>query len=224
MITGRPILNVGQIEAHKASLGSLDSIWNPLYDYQNYPTTGQLSLTFFSSPIGQGTTSAPGASGTKTEADTNMQNAGLLARGNRFYLRGIEVLFYPGGAVGSGNVAAAAAGQNWRDVYGVMKSAWLKLTIQNRDYILDGPLGVFPPTFRLSGAAAMSANTTAGADTTLWQVDYAAAAGMPYQLVPMFIEENQFFSVKMQWPALVTVVNAGRIGVRLLGELIRNAQ
>lgn len=202
---------------------SPDQIWYPTYDYLTYPTTGQSQLAFFTNPIGAGVTSAPGASGSKTESDTNLTSAGLFPKGNRFYWVGVEVKFWPGAAVARGPAAETTVGQNWNDVNNVLKSAWLRVRIQNRDYVLDGPLDLFPPTTRLAGAAAIADSTTAGANL-LTQFDYAVGAGRPYEIVPQWIDNMQGFTAVMFWPALVTVTNAARIGLRLLGYLIRDPQ
>lgn len=223
---GLPRLNMQDLSAHRVTVpGVSDEIFSPLYDFATYAAAGQTQLNFFSTPIGQGTTSAPGASGPKTEADTNMQNAGLLPKGNRFYLTGLEVLFFPGSPIGAGGVADATAAQFVQDMYAIGKSGWMRLRIQNRDYVLDGPLCVFPPIERLDGFAAMCTNLTTGA-ATFSQVDYASWAGVPYQIVPTFIESNQFFGVQMNWPIAVATPStiAARIGVRLRGRLIRDAQ
>lgn len=219
-------ISARDLAQHRVSIpGKQDEIYSPLYDYQSYAAAGQLQLNFFALPIGQGTTSAPGATGAKTEADTNLTNAGLLPKGNRFYCTGLEVLLFPGNNPGAGAAADSIAGRNWNDVYAVAKSGWLRFRIQNRDYVLDSPLINFPPVTRLAGAAAVATNLTAGA-STFGEIDYAVFAGMPYSIVPVFIESNQSFSVQVNWPALVALpsTTAGRIGVRLRGRLIRDAQ
>jgi hypothetical protein len=205
--------------------GQADTIVYPLFDYQAYPAAGALQLTFFATPQGQGATSAQNAAGTKTYADTNMQNAGLLAQGNRFFTTGIEVLFWPGNNPGFGATADASLGRNWNDVYAIMRSGWLNFRIQNRDYALDGPLQVFPPTSRLEGVGSVTSTLTAGA-ATAGEIDYATAAGFPYNIVPVMLQSNQFFVVTLNWPALVPTpsTTAARIGVRLRGQLIRDAQ
>lgn len=50
-------------------------IRNRFYDYQLYPTAGNTQLTFFSSPVGQGLTSALGGTvgSGKTLWDTNLE-------------------------------------------------------------------------------------------------------------------------------------------------------
>ena len=110
-------------------------------------------------------------------------------------------------------------------MYSVAKSGWVRFRIQNRDYILDGPLINFPPVTRLAGVASITSTLTAGA-ATAGEIDYASFAGMPYNIVPTFIEANQAFQVQVFWPALVALPStvAGRIFARLRGRLIRDAQ
>ena len=219
-------LTRGDLAAHVASLpGSQDEIYSPLYDSAVYAAAGQLQLTFFALPIGQGTTSAPGATGTKTENDTNLTNAGLLPKGNRFYCTGLEFLFFPGNNPGFGATADAQLGRNWNDVFAVAKGGWVRLRIQNRDYILDGPIQNFPPVTRLAGVGSVTSTLTAGA-ATAGEIDYASIAGMPYNLVPVYIESNQAFTVQLNWGAAIALPSnvAGRIFCRLRGRLIRDAQ
>jgi len=205
--------------------GTQDEIYGPLYDSVTYAAAGQTQLTLFSLPLGQGTTTAPGATGAKTENDTNMQNAGLLAAGNRFYMTGFEVTLFPGVNPGTGAAADSTTGNFWNDIYAVAKSGWVRFRIQNRDYILDGPIGNFPSVTRLAGVASVTSTLTAGASTKD-EVSYASFAGMPYNLVPMFIESNQSFTCTLNWSAAVPLPSAaaGRIFVRLRGRLIRDAQ
>ena len=155
------------LASHRVTVpGTQDAIYAPLYDSVAYAAAGQLQLTFFALPIGQGTTSAPGATGAKTEADTNLTNAGLLPKGNRFYCTGLEFTFLPGSNPGRGPLADGAnTGLNWNDVYAVGKSGWVRFRIQNRDYIVDGPLINFPPVTRVAGAVAVATNLTSGAAT-----------------------------------------------------------
>jgi len=202
---------------------SPDQIWFPLYDYASYPLAGQSQLAFFTQPIGAGVTSAPGATGTKTEADTNLTSAGLLPKGNRFYWVGLELKWWPGATVARGPAAESTIGQNWIDAVNVLKSGWLRIRIQNRDYVQDGPLDMFPATTRVAGAAAVADATTAAANL-LTQFDYAVGAGRPYEIVPQWIDNLQGFTAVIFWPAAVTVLNISRIGLRMLGYLVRDPQ
>lgn len=227
MITGRPRLTAEQLSAHRTTVpGTVDQIWSPLFDYQTYPNAGTTNLTFFTQPIGQGTTSALGAAGAKTIADTNLRGAGILPKGNRFYCRGIEVPFYPGVAPAIGPVAAASnVSEFTTDVWAFSRGGVLTFTIQDRIYAQDTPLIQFPPVTRLGGWSSQADTTTAGA-AQFTLTNYAVACGNPYQIVPVYIEETQGFSVGIAWPAAVALPSAtdARTGVRLLGELIRNAQ
>lgn len=224
MNVGLPTINRGNLAGHRATVpGVQDEVYMPLYDSAAYAAAGQTSLNFFTTPIGQGATTAPGALGVKTEADTNMTNAGLLPKGNSFYCTGLEFSFIPFNLPGNTG-ALAITGQNTNDVYAVARSGWVRFRIQNRDYVLDGPLGVFPPLNRLAVASTPASVVTA---TTIVQTDYAAFAGAPYNIVPVWIESNQSFSVQVFWPAVVALpstTNPARIFCRLRGRLIRDAQ
>lgn len=227
---GRPILTPEQLSAHKAFIsGQEDVIWNPLYDYQAYTgNAGHTQLTFFSIPIGQGTTSAPGASGTKNLADTNLVTAGSLPANNEFYCTGIELFFMPGVQVGRGAVALADVGEYVDDLWVISKAGWLNFKIQDRSYVKDGPLGLFPETTRmgLSASLGVTFDSDEQGTETVEEVAYAALSGEPYAITPVYIVANQAFQVQLNWSAaqvLPTGQNA-RIGCRLNGYLIRNAQ
>jgi len=227
--SGRRRVTRGELVAHRTTVpNTQDAVFNPLYDYQPYVAAGQLVLNFFQVPIGQGATSHPGGAGPKTEADTNMTNAGMLAKGNRFLCIGIEVEFYPGSVPGF-NVAlalsAAELARNWDDVYVVSRSGSVRFRIQNRDYVLDAPIGKFPSSTRLCGTAALSDNA-ATATSLVNQIEYASMCGAAYNIVPTYIEATQAFGVQLVWPNLIALPSAviGRIGVRLIGDLIRDAQ
>lgn len=228
---GRPILTKDQIAAHQAALSTQDVIWAPLYDFQSYGTQGATQLTFFTSPIGSGTTSAPGATGNKTIADTNMRSAGQLTKGNAFYMTGFEILLFPGAAstFGPGETGVEAnVGRFANDAYAIGKSGTAVFTVgSDRKYIEDGPLNMFPPVTRLSLAAALA--TSLGATTAtavLDQVEYAVWGGEPYTITPIYIDANQGFQLQLNWPVAVAPPSAiaPRIGARLRGYLVRNAQ
>lgn len=226
MPIGLPSVRKKQLRQHRTSLPNIqDQIYSPLYDSGTYTSGTTTSMQFFSVPRGQGTTTAPGATGTKSYADTNLQLAGQLALGNRFYCTGIEFQIFPGVNPGRGAVADSTAGNFTNDVYLLAKSAYLQFTIQNRDYLIDGPLLNFPPVNRLSGFAAAATNLTTGA-ATYSEVEYASISGAPYNIVPVYIEATQAFTLTVFWPAAVTLASAqnARIFCRLRGRLIRNAQ
>lgn len=227
---GRPILTPEQLASHQAFLSNQrDVIWNPLYDYQVYTgASGHTQLTFFKQQIGQGTTSAPGATGVKTLSDTNLVTSGALPANNEFYCTGIEVLFIPGIQVGRGAVALADVGEYVDDVWTISKSGVLDLQIQNRSYVTDGPLGLFPETTRLglSASIGLTFDSDEQGVETVEEVAYATFSGEGYAITPVYIVANQSFSVSLSWAAAQVLPSGqnARIGVRLNGYLIRNAQ
>jgi hypothetical protein len=226
---GRPVLTKAQLQAHRTTVpGVQDSVWSPLYDSQPYVAAGQTQLNFFANPIGTGTTSAPGATGPKTDADTNMVSSGLLAKGTEFYCEGLELLFFPGILPVREAVALANVGQFADDVWTFWRTGWLKLRIQQRDYILDAPLGKFPPTSRLQvvSATQIAPAGAATATSTVYENTYASLGGARYDIVPTYIYSNQSFGVQLNWPAAVALPSGqdARISVRLRGYLIRDAQ
>lgn len=236
---GLPVVDRGFFEARKVGMrGQADVVWSPLWDFQQYPAAGGLNFTFFSLPQGQGVSSAPAAGAVaKTKADTNMQSANQLGKGNDFLGVRAEVLFYPGVTnstatpfgifLGRGSVALANVGQFENDMWAVGNGGTLKLAIgTDRNYILeDGPLFMFPPVTRMALAAAIS--NTFDSDSTatavVEEISYSAWSGTPYNMVAVFIESQQVFTVQMQFPAAIATPStvAGRIGVRLGGYLSR---
>lgn len=229
-IQGRRGVTPEMLAQHRTTVaGVADAIWSPLFDYQLYPTAGLLGFNFFAIPAGQGSTSALGATGVKTLADTNMQQAGSLPRGNRFLCVGIEVEFWPGstpGLQGTAAITAAQVARNWDDCYNVLRSGSLTFNIQQRVYAQDAPLMKFPPQTRLTGAAAISQSDSTASTVAFAQIEYATACGAGYSIIPVYIESTQYFNVQIAFPALVPTPSAvdARIGVRLLGNLIRDAQ
>lgn len=219
---GRPILTQDDLNAHRTALASQDVIYAPLYDSASYAAAGVTQIVFFTSPLGQGTTTAPGATGSKTLADTNMTAAGQLTKGNEFFMTGQELMLFPGEAPENNGVGATIGFVN--DTYNIGKSGVLTLQIgSNRQYIQDGPLMIFPPSARLAVAFGAGGNATAGTQTIINNL-YAAWTGEPYAITPVYIEATQGFQEVVQWPAAVAATATARLFSRLRGYLVRNAQ
>jgi hypothetical protein len=220
---GRPILSNSQLANHVTQLATQDIIWSPLYDSNSYiGTSGQTSLSFFTIPQGQGTTSAPGATGGKTIQDTNMTAAGQLTKGNAFYMTGQEILFYPG--VNPETAPGTQINNFINDNYVLSKNGVLLLTIgSNRQYIQDGPIGMFPPATRLAVASALSGWAVTN---SLVETGYAVMSGEVYTIVPLYIEATLGFQETLTWSAAQALPSAtnARLFARLRGYLNRNAQ
>ena len=183
---------------------NVEVIWQPTYEYQVYPTTGQTQLTFFQNPVGAI------AGGLST---TNVRSAGQFPRPQEFLITGIQVTFEVGAVVGQ---AAAAVQSNLQDVFDVSNSGNLELFIGSKSYLNDAPIGVFPQQWGIQN------DNSTGATTA---TDYSRPVGKYYQITPVKIPANQNFNVTLNWPeGAVTVVTAGVIGVRLDGFLYRLSQ
>ena len=209
--------SLAQLEQYNVNVdGQPEVIWQPLYDYQVYAAAGFTSQRFFNVPAGQAG---------KTFDDTNLETAGVLPVPQNMAITSVEVVFFPGNVIGSQG-AATIAGDNWNDVQAVQEAGHLSLVIGSKEYLLDAPLGKFPPAFRIAGGAALADSTTAGA-AQLTQIDYAVFAGRIYDIVPLRLISQQNFRVDLNFDngvvALPSTV-AGRIGVRLNGFRYRLAQ
>jgi len=107
-------------------------------------------------------------------------------------------------------------------VKAVAEHGWLNFTIASKPYKTEGPLGIFPPQYRQMGYAA--ADTTVAATDRV--VEYASNTGTLHEIIPLRLTSNQNFVITLNWatPVILPSVVDGRIGVRLLGRLFRNAQ
>jgi len=221
---GRPILTQADLQAHIATTSTQDVVYWPLFDSASWASAGQTLLSFFTSPAGQGTTTAPGASGAKTLADTNMYAAGQLTKGNEFFMTGQEFQFFPGENPESKQGPSPLSGFV-NDTYLAMVSGVATLQVgSNRVYIQDGPLMEFPPSVRLFVAAAVGGAVETAGTQSLAEIAYASAMGEPYDITPVYIQETQGFQEFIQWPAAVTLTATARIFSRMRGYLVRNAQ
>lgn len=208
-----------------------------LYDFQLYPAAGITTLTFFQAAVGQGITSAQGATvGTsKTTADTNMELSGTLPSGKAFLIDSIEVLFTPG-SVPTANtytpanvsvfaaVAAAAVVGAANDVNTFYQSGTLELNVLSKNYLRETPLLTFPPKchFDVSGAVASNSATTSEI-----AISVTKAVGRPYFIDPrVALQPAVNFEVRLLWPGVVAAPSGfnGRVGVILDGYFMRASQ
>ena len=195
--------------------GESEVIGSALYDFTTYAAVGQTELNFFQTPQGQGG---------KTLAETNMEAAGTLPAPKNFIVRALEVCFWPG--VLPGTFGAANAADLVNDVWTVAKSGYLEFYVGSKNYIQEGPIGVFPALNGLVVQGALADQTTAAANQHS-MIQYANMAGRAYTLVsPISLVSNQNFRVSLKWPTAVALPSgiAGRIGVRLRGDLFRLSQ
>lgn len=209
--------NIDQLQTYNVNrAGQPEVIWQPLYDYQVYAMAGATQMNFFQRSVG----SAAGV----TLADTNMSVPSMLPRPQEFLITGIQVYFKPGNAVNRASLAVAVVPENINDINDVIfGNSFLKLFIGSKDYLVDGPLGKFPPVFGISGMAAYMGQTTT-ADVNGRFTDYGKATGRYYSITPVKIPANQNFNVSLNFPTAIAASVAGTIGVILDGFLYRLSQ
>lgn len=207
---GRQALNRGMVNLP----GQVEEISWSFFDFLTYAAAGQTNLTFFQTPQG----------GAKTVVDTNMKLAAQIPAGQSFLVTGVSFEFQPGVNPENSSALAGVAAVNGytNDTHAVMKSGFVQFTIGSKQYVENSPIGLFPPTYGLSGFGA--AATTAAATTINEQ--YARISGAAYSIIPVTLQSNQNFAVNVQWPTVVALPStvAGRLGCRLHGRLFRNAQ
>lgn len=215
-----------------------EAIRQSLYDFQIYPGAGTQSLAFFQSQVGQGITSAVGATAStaKTLADTNMTLSGQLSNGLMQLVESIEVYFYPG-SVSTVNtytiatlsfflVAASAVPIARIDDTNIFyRSGSLAFTVLAKIYVQEAPLGRFPPKTNIEVQGAIATNSA-----TVGELGFGAsfAAGRPYFLDPLGIQlaSTMNFNVTLTWPGLVALTSGfnARVGVVLDGFQGRASQ
>jgi len=210
--------SLAQLEQYNVNVdGQPEVIWQPIYDYQTYAAAGFTSQRFFVTPAG---------SGTRTFDDTNMELASSLPVPINMAITSIEVVFFPAGSIGRAGLLPGAVGENWNDVQAVHEAGHVSIVIGSKEYLLDAPLGKFPPAFRIAGGAALADHTTA-ASSSIAQIDYAVFAGPIYQIVPLRLISQQNFRVDLVFDNGVVALpsgNDGIIGVRFNGFRYRLAQ
>lgn len=190
--------------------GMAAGAWWPLFDYQTLAATATTEQQFFAVPKGQ--------SG-KTATDTNMELAGQIPAGQRFVITGVGIEILPAVDISQTGVDGTV-NDFANDVYAVLSTGRLKLTIGSKDYINHGNLFKFPPLNRLDAQTAVSTTVT----TTTLKDAYGVGIGAPFATVDTVLMASQNFGVTLfDLPALPSGV-AAKIGVNLYGWLYRNAQ
>ena len=217
--------------------GQSEIVRNRFYDWQLYPTAGQTTLTYFSSPVGQGITTALGntVGSSKTLWDTNLELPNTLPSGKAYLCESIEVFFLPGSVSTANtytpaNIAAFTAASalvntgQVNDVNTIYQSGLLEFNILSKNYLRETPLMAFPPKAHFDVSAALSSNS---ATTALNSVAFAKAFGRPYYISPeIALQPAVNFEVKLSWPGAVATPSGfnGRLGVVLDGYFMRASQ
>jgi hypothetical protein len=232
---GRPVLSASSLQAHAVGTGDTDVVWWPLYDSISYPSAGAGQFAFYSNPIGQGTSSSPGAGAVpKTIYDTNLQIGNQLTSGNEFFMIGSESNLMPGVSnaalpltvlPGRANTPSTI-GTFVNDIWSVGQGGVKKFTVgTDRNYFQDGPLAIFAPSQRLSGFSALANETSTTGAGAGSEIAYASWSGELYTMIPVYIQANQNFTMTVSFAAIIPTVSTqiARLVDRMRGYLIRQA-
>lgn len=208
-----------------------------LYDYLLYPLAGTTLLSFFSTPVGQGVTTALGGvvGSAKSYSDTNLEMANTLPSGKAFLIDSIEVDFEPGSSAAANTyipanvaifnaVAAAALVAAVNDVNTIGQSGVLELNILSKNYFRDTPINAFPRKAYPTYDAALASNS---ATTATLAVVTGRSTGRPMFLDPRItLQAAVNFDVKLIWPGVVATPSTfnARMGIILDGFEMRASQ
>lgn len=221
------IPSYADLAAYNVNRDGWEAIRQSLYDSAAYAAAGVAALSFFQTPVGQGTGVGGGA---KTLSDTNMTLAGQMPANQEFLIQSVEVEFFPTvPAVAADNPAvfgAQATDHLTNDSYIFYRGGNLQLNIGAKNYLTESPLLRFPGKayFELHGAVA-DTSTVAGSQQT--RIKFATSRGRPYMLQPanLRLVSSQNFSVTLNWPeGNAVITNPARIFVILDGILYRRSQ
>lgn len=189
--------------------GVVDIIAQPLYDSATLAAAGQTQLTFFSLPIGQGTTSF--GAGAKTLRDTNMRLAGQIPAGFFFTLKGFRIAW--------SNIMTSV------DAQVALNAAVFVFTVASKPF-LEVPANTIPGGNGLfwSGtqvAASQTANTQAYPVNGWPSMQNGFAVGQK----PLPIDPSMNFSCQLLWPGGVQAISANTgVSIYLDGILKRPVQ
>lgn len=197
------LAELGKYDVNRA--GQYEAIYQPLYSYRTYATTGHTSLSFF--------TDASSATNLST---TNMELGGQLPAPKFFLIQSIEVKIEP----------ATLTAATMADVYKLYNSGALRLNIGSKPYVQTAPLNMFPPKTFFDVALGQAVSTTATTTTETIDIAVGRQSGRPYMLkAPYLLEHSQNFKVELLWEEGVQTVSADlTIGVVLDGIEYRESQ
>jgi hypothetical protein len=231
--------SIANVQANYAvTLNKYEQSRGTLYDGLVYPAAGTTQLTFFSVPIGQGT-SVLGTPAAKNLSDTNLTLAGQLPSTQKFLIERISLKVQPSTPSNNASIidpaylGAPIAFNPINDVWYILRSGNLTLTLANKVYVQEAPCDVFPPdsAMRIDTALAQESLTNTGNTTgnNALEIGFAQSYGLTYDLDPdnLLIDSNMSFQLTLTWPEGVQALPSGkpaRIFARLQGTLYRMVQ
>ena len=180
----------------------------PLYHYKVYTIAGHTTLQFFDQTEG---------SAAQGRGDTNMKVIGQLPGNEMQVVVGIHVIPIPAladvtGVATTGPIAA----RDWYTALGL--NCWLEMNVSDKEYIVAGPLWMFPQTW---------GPWTAQGSSGLTNQVQPVVAGVPsnqsafHMDPPSGILPSRAFKVLLRWQVAQTVATVSKLGVVLNGWKVR---
>lgn len=196
-----------------------EQVGRVLYHIQDYGTAGALKFAFFGKAKGDATNGL---------GDTNMDTSNGLSAGSRIMLMGMQIALLPG--ANPVQQAAASFKSHLNDANAVLMGlSYVTLKIGNKTYVEEGPIGRFPAGFGLAvGAGGIQTTQETGADAV--NVVNYASNGLPTPAatrkfdVPLPLPQQTKLEVEINFPSLITVGTAARLGIWIPGVEIRKQQ
>jgi hypothetical protein len=227
-INGNPVINNLDLAArYAANLDRYELLSWSMYDSAQLTAAGARQLQFFQLPVNAGASSFGG--GPKTYDDTNLESGGALNAMQAFIISTVELDLQPAIGFGPGRMPAVFGTQSVataiNDVWKVLCTGWLELTIGSKLYLQEGPLMQFGAAATLEVDAAVADVSSAGANLQS-RFSFAKAIGTPYTLAPnnLLLAPSQNFGVTLNWTTVQPITTGMRIFARLTGQLIRATQ
>ena len=146
--------------------------------------------------------------------------------GLTFEVRAIELHVFPSiNPSAAATVPTTTAGVNAfiNDIYTLSRNGYLQFNILAKPYLVQAPIGRFPPSQRLEVAAALSDTTTAGA-TQARSIGYASFGGATFKITPVLLTSNLNFNVQLVFPTTAAISADAKIFCVLRGIKNRLSQ
>lgn len=182
-----------------------------LYDRLPYKAASSWPLEFFQQPIG---------TAGKTYRETNLYYSGQVPQENRFLAHRIEAIFLPAEGLSKAKRIA--------DVNAAARSGVISFRVTNRIYMQTAPLAACPAATFWNEPAKVENEDKDLRQMMLVQLaeqfretDYGVFGGVPFNLVPIYLERSHNFGVTVDQLARLPSGQDGELICRLVGKRIR---
>ena len=182
----------------------------PLYHYKVYSAAGYTSRQFFDETEG---------SATQNRGDTNMKSIGQLPGNEMQVVVGVHVMPIPALADVTGAATTLpVALRDWYTILGL--NCWMEMVVSDKEYIVCGPLWMFPQTWGMWSSQSAIAAGALNAVVPVVHGDPSNRSAF-HMDPPIGILPVRPFKIVLRWGVAQTAITAGKLGVILNGWKIR---